>query len=61
MSEMAEQFGAMEKHFEDASWVSCRLAEVLPLSLDQRQLCLEVSDPVQRLEIIAPILESLRE
>ena len=61
MSEMADQFGTMEKHFEDASWVSCRLAEVLPLSQDQRQLCLEVSDPVQRFEIIAPILESLRE
>jgi hypothetical protein len=61
MSEMAEQFAGMDRHFEDASWVSCRLAEVLPLSLEQRQLCLEVSDPIQRLEIIAPLLESLRE
>lgn len=61
MSEMADQFSDLEKHFEDASWVSCRLAEVLPLSLEQRQLCLEVSDPIQRLEIISPLLESLRE
>ena len=61
MSEMAEQFGDLEKHFEDAGWVSCRLAEVLPLSLEQRQMCLELSDPIQRLEIIAPLLESLRE
>ncbi len=61
MAEMAEPFGEMDRHFEDASWVGYRLAEVLPLSLEQRQLCLEVSDPIQRLEYIAPLLESLSE
>lgn len=61
LSEMQGQFGETEPNFEDASWVGYRLAEVLPLSLEQRQLCLEVSDPIQRLEIIAPLLESLRE
>jgi len=61
MSDMVEQFGHIEKHFESASWVGYRLAEVLPLSLEQRQLCLEISDPIQRLEVISPLLESLSE
>jgi uncharacterized protein len=61
MAEMTDQFGEVEKHFEDASWVGYRLAEVLPLSLEQRQLCLEISDPIQRLEFINPLLESLSE
>jgi Lon protease-like protein len=61
MAEMAEPFGETDRHFEDASWVGYRLAEVLPLSLEQRQFCLEVSDPIQRLEYIAPLLESLSE
>ena len=61
MSDMVEQFGHIEKHFESASWVGCRLAEVLPLSLEQRQLCLEICDPIQRLEVISPLLEALSE
>jgi hypothetical protein len=61
LSEMGDHFDVPERHFEDASWVGYRLAEVLPLSLEQRQLCLEISDPIQRLEYIAPLLESLRE
>jgi len=48
------------REFEDAAWVGCRLAEMLPLSLSQRQMCLETTDPLQRLEIIYPVLESVR-
>jgi len=42
---------------DDAAWVGYRLAEMLPLTLDQRQSCLETIDPVQRLEIIYPLLD----
>ncbi|MGI9265436.1 MAG: LON peptidase substrate-binding domain-containing protein, partial [Gammaproteobacteria bacterium] len=48
------------REFGDAAWVGCRLAEMLPLSLEQRQMCLEITDPLQRLEIIYPVLESVR-
>ncbi len=34
---------------DDASWVSYRLAELLPFSLAQKQALLEISDPMQRL------------
>ena len=36
--------------FEDAAWVGWRLAEVLPLSLAQRQVLLQLDDPHARLQ-----------
>lgn len=35
--------------YDDASWVSFRLAELLPLPVQERQHLLEVTDPIQRL------------
>jgi len=39
-----------DEDYEDASWVGYRLAEVLPLSLEDRQACLEIDDPIARLD-----------
>lgn len=39
-----------EQRFEDAAWVGWRLAELLPLSDEQRQLLLQEDDPHMRLE-----------
>lgn len=39
-----------EENFEDATWVGYRLAEILPMSLEDRQACLEMKDPVARLD-----------
>ncbi|MCV6639523.1 LON peptidase substrate-binding domain-containing protein [Candidatus Albibeggiatoa sp. nov. NOAA] len=38
--------------YNNAHWVSYRLAELLPISLVQRQKLLELSDPAQRLAIL---------
>ena len=38
--------------YTNAHWVSYRLAELLPISLTQRQQILELSDPNQRLAIL---------
>lgn len=35
---------------DDAAWVGWRLAEFLPLELDERQQLLELDDPVRRLD-----------
>lgn len=53
-------YGDLEPHFDDASWVGFRLAELLPLSLATRQRCLELSDPSTRLALLAPVLDKLR-
>ncbi len=38
--------------FEDAAWVGWRLAELLPLSLPQRQGLLQVDEPHARLQLL---------
>lgn len=52
-------FAKIEKHYDDASWVSSRLAEFLPISLEQKQYLLQLNDPLQRLERVWSLLESL--
>jgi len=45
--------------YEDAGWVGCRLAELLPLPLSQKQQLLQLTDPLQRLEYLYELLEKL--
>jgi uncharacterized protein len=35
--------------YQDAGWVSARLVEILPLPLAEKQHCLEMAEPLQRL------------
>ncbi|HET7395660.1 MAG TPA: LON peptidase substrate-binding domain-containing protein [Gammaproteobacteria bacterium] len=61
MTQVPEYYRGIEPRYDDASWVSYRLAELLPLPLAQRQYFLELSNPVQRLEILQTLVESLAE
>lgn len=58
-----EDLGPHYRHvapdFGDAGWVGCRLAELLPIDLVHKQHCLELFDPVKRLEYLDPLLKSL--
>ncbi|HEY1899530.1 MAG TPA: LON peptidase substrate-binding domain-containing protein [Steroidobacteraceae bacterium] len=49
-------YAHIPQNFADAEWVGYRLLELLPLTAAQRQHSLEVHDPVQRLEWLAPML-----
>lgn len=60
MGELEAQYRYVEKSFGDAAWVGCRLAEILPLSIEQKQTCLEIGDPVRRLEVLLPVVENVR-
>ncbi len=40
---------------DDAVWVGHRLAEILPIPLSDKQLYLEMDDPIQRLDLLAPL------
>jgi uncharacterized protein len=58
-----EDLGPHYRHvtpdFGDAGWVGCRLAELLPIELEQKQHCLELFDPVARLGYLEPLLKGL--
>lgn len=46
----------LAEDYDDATWVGYRLAEVLPLSLTDRQACLEMNDAVARLRKLGTTL-----
>lgn len=48
----------IEPQYEDASWVSHRLAELLPLDPSALQRLLELDDPDARLRLLAPLIEA---
>lgn len=60
MGQVGSQYDLIDRNHDDASWVSLRLAELLPLTDEQRQACLEMIDPISRLDYLEPIVESMR-
>jgi uncharacterized protein len=48
----------IEPQYDDASWVSHRLAELLPLDQSALQRLLELEDPEARLRLLAPLIEA---
>ena len=53
LAELADHYQHVEKKFEDAAWVGSRLAELLPLELTDKQVLMEMSDPLVRLDALA--------
>jgi uncharacterized protein len=45
---------------DDAAWIAYRLAELLPLSLSDKQTLLELSDPLERLAVLEPAVNRSR-
>jgi len=52
LDELADQYQHVEKKFDDAAWVGSRLTELLPIELNDKQVLLELDDPVARLEAL---------
>jgi uncharacterized protein len=61
LPELGELYANVPKHFSDASWVGCRLAEILPIALSEKQYCLELDDPVARLARLNPLIRRAEE
>jgi Lon protease-like protein len=52
---LGEGYANMKMMLDDAAWVGHRLAEILPIPLAQKQFCLELDDPIERLDFLAPL------
>ena len=61
VDDLGRLYETIEKRYEDASWVGYRFAEILPLDLASKQRCLEMRDPIERLEYLQPQLRLIRE
>jgi Lon protease-like protein len=60
MARLANIGRFLEPNYEDASWVSHRLAEFLPLEPPWQQRLLEIDDPNERLGMLAPMIDTGR-
>ncbi len=59
IGQIGHRYADLPARYGDASWVGFRLAELLPLRLAQKQYFLQLNDPIQRLERLGAVLESL--
>lgn len=50
--QVSAAYGGAAPRYDDATWVSMRLTELLPLQPVERQQCLEMTDPFERLKLI---------
>jgi Lon protease-like protein len=60
IEDLGKLYGSLARRYEDAAWVGCRFAEILPMPMEQKQRCLEMTDPVERLDFVRPMLRSVR-
>lgn len=62
VAEIVQQLGppysVLPCEYDNATWVSYRLAELLPIERDLKQLFLQMQDPQQRLERIIALLSN---
>lgn len=56
LPQLGDLYAHLDQKYEDAAWVGGRLAEILPLSLEDKQRCLELRDPIKRLEMLRPMI-----
>ena len=61
IDDLGKLYQALEKRYQDATWVGYRFAEILPISQEQKQYCLELNDPIARLAFVRPLLRSIRQ
>jgi len=56
LPELGELYAATPMRPDDAGWVGYRLAEILPVSLSEKQQCLQIDDPLVRLARLDPLI-----
>lgn len=60
LDDLGKLYENLERKYDDAGWVANRFAEILPISAEQKQVCLELDDPLARLAIVRGVLDSVR-
>lgn len=59
IEQLEPPYTTMPTKYDDASWISARLVELLPMDLSQKQLFLKLDDPIQRLDRLDAILQDM--
>jgi hypothetical protein len=57
LPQLGEVYKGVKMRLDDAAWVGHRLAEILPIPATQKQFCLELADPIERLDFLGPLAQ----
>jgi uncharacterized protein len=57
VEELAERYQHVDKRYDEASWTSARLTELLPIALPDKQALLELDDPLLRLDALVRAMQ----
>lgn len=60
IDDLGKLYEGLEREMQDATWVSYRFMEILPIDLEHKQESLESDDTLARLRLVAELLESVR-
>lgn len=60
LDDLGKLYETLDKKYDDAGWVAFRYAEILPITPEKKQECLETIDPVHRLRMMQEVLDSVR-
>lgn len=60
LDDLGRLYESLERHYDDAGWVTYRFVEILPLELEQKQQCLQNSDPAERLRLVIQLLDNAK-
>lgn len=60
LDDLGRLYESLERRYDDAGWVTYRFVEILPLELEKKQLCLENSDPTERLRLVIELLDNVK-
>ncbi len=60
LDSVREHYDPQPLQLDDAEWVGCRLAELLPLDSATRQRLLEINEPARRLDRLLEIVPQLQ-
>jgi len=57
LDELDEHYANVTRKFDDAAWIGARVAELLPIELNDKQALLEIDDPIQRLRSLLAVVK----
>ncbi len=60
LGNLGRLYEPLDKNYTDAGWVSYRFAEILPIRPEEKQSCLEIEDPIERLNMVKNVLRDVR-
>lgn len=60
LDDLGRLYEDLERRLDDAGWVTNRFIEILPIDLEEKQQCLEQSDPGKRLRLVQDALGKVR-